>query len=923
MNKQEIEKSLKRYLKKRISYTFSLLIAFLITGGFATASELNQEVLLSRIKEDRAKLEKLLQENYKKEAALQKENLDILKEADFYVKPLKGTLFSMPYFSKKSKSIRKEWQGTVRTPTVHDGMREKFNSLQKGENDLSEAGKYASNQDNLSSGWINKNAKYGKTANAYDVEAKLFILPVVKAPVVKSPTAPAVSFTTPVAPTELKIDAPTAINISMGAININAPTITAPTVSAPAAITAPTVATVTVNEPNVAINIGSINVTGPQGLNLPSLTPPTVTVTVNPNTPPSIVPPNPQVDTPTAPAAPNFNSYVAPSGWWLNGWEMGIGYNTFNAAIKFVHTDAIKTQGDGGPYYDSRNINLPLFSNMNLDKSGSARAEIYAYRDENGAKSGYKGVASSTVFSQYKPRYYGPTNGGLYPDVDSSAYRPGHSGGAIPNAEIAQKNKWIFTVGSGTTMLIQNINFKIGGVDGGGGENGVLLTRNDGNLTIKNSKIELLGKTTILEDILHWGPHYQSSFGLDNVDIQIKGNENTLYSGVSISDVGVYARIDQNSKDVNWGRPQRDDGTGKKGIFGKTDLAIDTKTNAIFYIKSNASYRWNGYNGGNALLSDGTYQPWSHVANPEALMVYTPLMGRVRFENKTGSTKGNFYFNGSGNIGAWVAKYTPDRTKYNYVPATGPGAGAWSADEAPIIDLGTVHMNGDANVAIYLAQNNSRPDYNGIFQGKIPMDFRIGVNLNSHGGNQLAAGNTDGRDNITSRNVALYVTSGQRKELTVANGYFPATTNLKAHTTTNKYGVGIGTAGGTQVGYPDLNTSAHAIKNLEITDYRVDFGKYSKDNIAIVARNGSVVELNPSQATITDGQDQNTPEGDRAEGTIIGFAEGVWYNPRPAAIGQNNGAAITSANQPVVTDGRAGQKYVTQFGSSVVRRKTK
>ena len=64
MNKQEIEKSLKRYLKKRISYTFSLLIAFLITGGFATASELNQEVLLSRIKEDREKLEKMLQENY-------------------------------------------------------------------------------------------------------------------------------------------------------------------------------------------------------------------------------------------------------------------------------------------------------------------------------------------------------------------------------------------------------------------------------------------------------------------------------------------------------------------------------------------------------------------------------------------------------------------------------------------------------------------------------------------------------------------------------------------------------------------------------------------------------------------------------------------------------------------------------------------
>ena len=57
MNKHEIEKSLKRFLKRRLSYTLSLLISFLITGGFAVASELNKEELLSRINEDRVKLE--------------------------------------------------------------------------------------------------------------------------------------------------------------------------------------------------------------------------------------------------------------------------------------------------------------------------------------------------------------------------------------------------------------------------------------------------------------------------------------------------------------------------------------------------------------------------------------------------------------------------------------------------------------------------------------------------------------------------------------------------------------------------------------------------------------------------------------------------------------------------------------------------
>ena len=291
MNKQEIEKSLKRYLKKRISYTFSLLVAFLITGGFASASELNQKVLLSRIKEDRDKLEKLLQENYKKEAALQKENLDVLKEADYYVKPDNGALFSMPYINKKSKSIEKNWQGSDRVPTERDSVREDFNALQKGDNELSRAGRYSANSNNLSSGWINKSTNYGENANAYDVEAKLFILPVVKAPVVNTPSAPVVSFTPPAAQKELNIATPRKINVQMGAITVTAPTVTAPTVTAPATITAPTVATVTVNEPNVSINIGSINVAGPAGLTLPSLTPPTVNVTVSPNTPPSIVPP--------------------------------------------------------------------------------------------------------------------------------------------------------------------------------------------------------------------------------------------------------------------------------------------------------------------------------------------------------------------------------------------------------------------------------------------------------------------------------------------------------------------------------------------------------------------------------------------------------------------------------------------------------
>ena len=56
-NNHEIEKSLKRFLKKKVAYTASLLIAFLITGSiaFGTSEELatvagqTQEELLAKI----------------------------------------------------------------------------------------------------------------------------------------------------------------------------------------------------------------------------------------------------------------------------------------------------------------------------------------------------------------------------------------------------------------------------------------------------------------------------------------------------------------------------------------------------------------------------------------------------------------------------------------------------------------------------------------------------------------------------------------------------------------------------------------------------------------------------------------------------------------------------------------------------------
>ena len=137
-----------------------------------------------------------------------------------------------------------------------------------------------------------------------------------------------------------------------------------------------------------------------------------------------------------------------------------------------------------------------------------------------------------------------------------------------------------------------------------------------------------------------------------------------------------------------------------------------------------------------------------------------------------------------------------------------------SPDEAPFVDLGTVYMNADENVGIYLAKSEKRPDNNGIFQGNLVLDYKVGVNLYSKlesdgsistGNTQLGSGNTDGDDKKSSGNVALYVESGQRKELTIANGYFPATTDLETKTT-NSYG---GVPSGTQIGYTESVSYTH------------------------------------------------------------------------------------------------------------------
>ena len=935
MNKQEIEKSLKRYLKKRISYTFSLLIAFLITGGFATASELNQEVLLSRIKEDRAKLEKLLQENYKKEAALQKENLDILKEADFYVKPLKGTLFSMPYFSKKSKSIRKEWQGTVRTPTVHDGMREKFSSLQNGGNDLSEAGKYTSNYDNLSSGWINKNAKYGKTANAYDVEAKLFILPVVKAPVVKSPTAPAVSFTTPVAPTELKIDAPTAINISMGAININAPTITAPTVSAPAAITAPTVATVTVNEPNVAINIGSINVTGPQGLTLPSLTAPTVNVTTKAETPDPIKPPELSVTPPDSPEAPKFDVFSRARGSrWLGGaWGSSSNKTYSDYSEGFNNFDPLVTMDSGTPGQLRDYINeAPMFNLPGeIYGKGKGVSEIVATSTgttPDTVDNHYKDIASSTSTQNlWGSDKWTLRNTPSATITYSEHYFPGVSAGTYVSNKDDRPNRyqqtWIF---QGSPSLVKDMTITIGGKR----TEGTTIFAQTPTAKLQNVDINLKGYA----QVANLESEENHSLSLNNVNINMENRKNTL---VSISSVTInahgYDNDDHRNTTSGWGAYRGDRGTGAStGIdLGTTNLSIKSQESALYYIRHTDTHRWWGAS--YLYSTNASSSAIKYEINPGKYKMYYPTPGNTTFKNE-----GVIEFIGDGNVGAWVANYAPNRKQIKQY--TGSGLQNIAGAVKPSLKLGSlVKMQGDNNTAYYFAGSTDTPNRNGVFEGNVNVNVEIGTSLGT-GGTIQDIGDSTGDKGKSEKNVAVFVASGQRSEMSskVLNGfnqYYPATLSSKIDNLdlyngrvgdTNGDGVinendykiwglnvsspnpGLNNIGAYQLGE---NGNVYAtISDFDLSNFKIKFGKYSKKSIGVVAKNGTVINLGKN-STISDNADTG------AEQNIMVYAEGVWFNPRLKWTNQSIDGGSYGREAYRRGESVTGQKNISDFNTKV------
>ncbi len=135
MKKIDIEKSLKRFLKRKVSYSLSLLIAFMITGGISIGAEITAEEiqeskgdLLKRIQIEREEIKRKIAENERLIKEYNSNFVELVRKGDFYSKPLFNSVqvfFSYQHLdSGKMKDVTdKEFAETIDAINKHYGTR--------------------------------------------------------------------------------------------------------------------------------------------------------------------------------------------------------------------------------------------------------------------------------------------------------------------------------------------------------------------------------------------------------------------------------------------------------------------------------------------------------------------------------------------------------------------------------------------------------------------------------------------------------------------------------------------------------------------------------------------------------------------------------------------------------------------------------
>ena len=272
MRKNDIEKSLKRFLKRKISYSLSLLIAFMITGGISFGAGITTEEIqetkndiLTRIETEREEIKRKIAENERLIKEYNSDFVELVRKGDFYSKPLipsTQVFFSYQYLDngKTKDRTAKEFKETIDAVNKHYGTT-------SGESLLKSTGNIGKDKVLSGNGVVVDNEVFRETievgANIKPVEP---VLPTISPNVSVNVSAPVVNLGTlpgtvnPIMPSVPSVIAPTITAPSTpGGINVN--------VSTPAAVAKITVTAPTAKTPAIPAekNITVSTPTAPEG----------------------------------------------------------------------------------------------------------------------------------------------------------------------------------------------------------------------------------------------------------------------------------------------------------------------------------------------------------------------------------------------------------------------------------------------------------------------------------------------------------------------------------------------------------------------------------------------------------------------------------------------------------------------------------
>ena len=261
-------------------------------------------------------------------------------------------------------------------------------------------------------------------------------------------------------------------------------------------------------------------------------------------------------------------------------------------------------------------------------------------------------------------------------------------------------------------------------------------------------------------------------------------------------------------------------------------------------------------------------------------------------------------------------------------------------------DIAKVHMEAPNEIESLYGYNN-KAAHIGLYQGEIDFSAKIGEKLTiDNQAQQTAEGNLNnaGYTNETVDGaVGIFSESGQRVGIVargdVMEGTPPTGAEINAHKTdpawerwfnhkwnsttqqieldTTRYGAGFYYAASNDF-------SKDPIHNLEVAKLDIRFGKYSKNGIMVLAKQGTVIDVGKNTSNyhitgvssdITDGiNGANTLEADASTGTIVAYAEGTWdqlkhrYGSEDSRIAQNDADAVAINNgaaRKALTDTKA------------------